>query len=191
EATYNITLQYYDGSGKQIASSRTTPVENYPFKTGQWRISDLYGIYGREVEMLCLLDPHKLHLTEDDYTRLGVNWEGRGDDAARYAEWMRQGKVAPAINVAETDSGVRLVVEGHRRVAAAKMAGVKLLAWVSFVMRTGKRDCNDRELWTGLTFEGAKFGPVRAYHMWQERSQQRTIDVATVERAAACEYSTR
>src|SRR5262249_28080938 len=86
ETTYNITLQYYDGSGKQIASSRTTPVENYPFKTGQWRISDLYGIYGREVEMLCLLDPHKLHLTEDDYTRLGVNWEGRGDDARRYAE---------------------------------------------------------------------------------------------------------
>ncbi len=172
-----VTDQYFCAwSGNRIASSRTTPVKDYhlQYKPGQWRISDLWGIYGRTVEMLCLLNPHNLAMFEADYALPGVNHEGRGDDARRYAEWMREGLVAPAITVLEREDGRLCVSDGHRRLAGAKMAGVKILGWVSFLMPTGKQDYNGEKITAGLTLEGAKQGTARAYNAWRERQQQTT-----------------
>src|SRR5262245_1983852 len=71
-----VVDQYYcTHSGNRIASSRTTPVEGfqYQYTVGQWRIDDLWGIYGRTVDMLCLLDPFRLALFEGDYTNPKIN----------------------------------------------------------------------------------------------------------------------
>lgn len=134
--------------------SRTTPNPGYPFMPGVWSIDDMQTMYGRMIDHLATLPVRDLILSEDDYTQ--VNFEGRGDDARRYAEWMTSGMVPPPISVIETDYGSLRVTDGHRRVAAAKLAGVALLpAWVSYRMDTGKRTVDDRPIYTALTFEGA------------------------------------
>lgn len=144
---------YFDSAGQRIASSRETPTEGYPFKVGQWRISEARGSYGRDVDELVELDPAQLSISEDDFTK--VNYEGRGDDAERYAEWMRSGKRPPPIEVVQTDGGELKVTDGHRRLAAAKKAGQPVLAWVSWRMPTGKIGSDGKPIYTGLTYEGA------------------------------------
>jgi hypothetical protein len=155
---------------KAGASSRTTPNPEYPYKAGQWRIDDHFGTRGREIEKLVELDPRTLDLSEDDYTT-GKNPEGRGDDARRYAEWIKEGKTAPPASVIETDSGRFRVSDGHRRAAAAKMANKPLLAWVSYRMDTGKRTPEGKPIYQALTYEGAKYGPEKAAQMYEERRQ--------------------
>jgi hypothetical protein len=160
---------YFSANGEQIASSRQTPVLDYPYRPGTWRIDDHFGTYGREAERLEMLDPHSLELSEEDYTTR--NDEGRGDDAARYAEWIKEGKMPPPIDVVETEEGRLRVSEGHRRVAAAKLAGVKIPAWVSYAMHTGRVGSNDKPIMVGLTYEGARYGAEHASRMWEERRQ--------------------
>ena len=48
------------------------------------------------------------------------------------------------------------VINGHRRTAAAKMAGKKILAWVSPTVKSGRTDYAGRPMTTGLTWELAK-----------------------------------
>jgi hypothetical protein len=152
-------------------SSRTTPVEDYPYKPGDWKIDDLQGIYGRNVEKLVEFDPYEIGLSEEDWTQ-NINYEGRGDDARRYTEWMKEGKQAPAIHVTQMDDGTFKAYDGHRRIAAAKMAGKKIRAWVSYAMDTGKKDFNGKPITASLTYEGAKHGGPEAYRMWEERQDR-------------------
>jgi hypothetical protein len=176
-----VSQHYFDDKGAQKASSRTTPVESYKYKPGTWRMDSRFGPYGREIEHLSELDPKDLHLSEEDYTK--VNHEGRGDDAKRYSEWMKQGKTPPPISTLETDDGKILVTDGHRRVAAAKMAGGKVLAWVSPRMDTGKRDSEGKPIYSAMTFEGMKHGPEKAGQMYKAR-QQKMMDDIEAERKA-------
>jgi len=117
------------GAYKPGESSRTKPIRELPeLRVGMWRVSSLNGIRGRDIDQLRWLDPSTLSLAEDMVER---NEEGRGWDADRYADWNRQGLEAPPIEVVETDNGVLRVIDGHRRVAAAKKTGKPVLAWVS------------------------------------------------------------
>jgi ParB-like chromosome segregation protein Spo0J len=103
------------------------------------------------VEQLRELDPKELITSED---LVDTNTEGRRTHAERYAQWMKEGKQAPPIDVVQTDSGKLKVTDGHRRLHAAKLAGKKILAWVSPRMDTGKRDSDGNPLYTGMTYEG-------------------------------------
>jgi len=139
----------------QTASSRTTPNSAYPYRTvGTWCIDDARLLYGRIIDQLRIVDARTLVLSEEDYTT--VNFEGRGDDARRYADWIQSGLLPPPIRILQTDNGAWRVTDGHRRVAAAKLAeSYQLPAWVSYRMDTGKRDVDGLPIYTALTFEGA------------------------------------
>lgn len=161
----------YVKDGIVTTSSRTTPVEGeYPWKEGQWRVDDHFGTRGRSVERLTKIDPNQLDIPEGDHTR--ENLEGRGADARRYADWIQQGKTPPAIDVVETDSGKLRVSDGHRRVAAAKIAGEPVMAWVSPRMDTGKLDSSGNPIYTGMTYEGAKYGPAQAEKMYNRQQAE-------------------
>jgi len=178
----------YDFYRNQNASSRTTPspLPNPP--VGSWRMDKHFGIYGREIEQLRMVPVADLTLSEGDYTDPKVNDEGRGDDARRYAGWMKAHGIEhlPPIHVVETDQGTHRVMNGHRRTAAAKLAGLTHIpAWVSPRMKTGKKYFGqDLDIGTGLTYEGALHGPDRAAQMYEERQRQLSERIRA-ERAAA------
>ena len=102
------------------------------------------------------MDPYELATPEGDYTQKNFNPEGRGWDAERYAEWMKAGHQPPPIEVVEYTDGGLGVINGHRRTAAAKMAGEPILAWVSPAVESGRVDASGRPMKTGLTWEIAK-----------------------------------
>ena len=154
DVTRKMESSAYFVDGHLVKSSRLFPVPDYPLRAGVWRIDNFKGAYGREIEKLLLVSPRALVLTEEDYTK--VNHEGRGEDAQRYAEWMRQGLVAPPVGVVETDKGNLSVTNGHRRVAAAIMAHKRILAWVSPRMDIGMRTPEGEPIYAGLTFEGSR-----------------------------------
>ena len=157
-----IRSNYFDGPMK-INSSRETPAtKQVHVPVGSWRIDDGYrGIYGHAIEQLRELDPHSLATPEGDYTKQDYNPEGRGWDAERYAEWMKAGHKAPIEVVEYTNDSVKPslgVINGHRRTAAAKMAGQKILAWVSPSVETARfRSGTGNPIMTGLTWELAKY----------------------------------
>lgn len=169
------------------ASSRTTPSELPNPPVGSWRMDKHFGIYGREIEQLRMVPVHELTLSEGDYTDPRVNDEGRGDDARRYAGWMKEHGLEhlPPIHVVETDQGTHRVMNGHRRTAAAKLAGMTHIpAWVSPRMKTGKKYYGqDLDIGTGLTYEGAHHGAEAASKMYEER-QRKLSDSIRAERAA-------
>jgi RNA polymerase sigma factor (sigma-70 family) len=169
------------------ASSRTTPSELPNPPVGSWRMDKHFGIYGREIEQLRMVPVHELTLSEGDYTDPKVNDEGRGDDARRYAGWMKEHGLEhlPPIHVVETDQGTHRVVNGHRRTAAAKLAGMTHIpAWVSPRMKTGKKYYGqDLDIGTGLTYEGARHGAEAASKMYEDR-QRKLSESIRAERAA-------
>lgn len=162
---------YVDERGWQTGSSRTKPMSEYPWKAGTWKIDNRhYGPYGRDVEQLREVPVDDLVLSEADYTK--VNDEGRGEDAARYAVWAREGKNIPPISVIETDTGKLMVSDGHRRLAAAKLAGKKtILAWVSPRMDTGKKTPEGNPIYVGATYEGLKHGAEAAAAEYNRRQR--------------------
>lgn len=149
EAAYKAN--YLDASGNKIASSRTTPVTSMPdVPVGSWRTEDRYkGNYGSDLSQLAWLDPGKLEVSEHE---IGSAWgRDRLEDAERYAGWMQEGRQAPPIEVVETDNGKLKVSDGHRRHHAAKLAGQKILAWVSPNADTGGRTPLGQPITTALT----------------------------------------
>ena len=148
---------YFDASGVQTVSSRTTPARYPAVPLGAWKIDRSFcGIHGRFIDQLVALDPGGLSLPEGDYTDPRYNPEGRGWDAERYAEWMRGGSEPPPITVLELESGALSVSDGHRRAAAAKMVGQTIRAWISWTVDTDRLDCQGKPIKTGLTYELAK-----------------------------------
>ena len=111
--------------------------------------------YGRFAEELRILPVDDLYLPEGDYSedKIGNNPEGRRNDAIRYAEWFAETE-PPPILVIQLDDGTLKVSDGHRRTAAAKLAGKQTIkAWVSYACDTGKVDCNGQPIMTGSTYE--------------------------------------
>ena len=53
----------------------------------------------------------------------------------------------------ELESGALSVVNGHRRVAAAKIVRQTIRAWISWAVDTDKLDCQGQPIKTGLTYE--------------------------------------
>lgn len=145
---------YFSPEGGVIASSRTTPSQTDETKLplGTWRKDSISGMYGVSMEQLRQFDPHTLKWGEEDYTT-GVNYENRGTDARQYAEWIKQGHEPPPVHVIEMEDGSFKVTDGHRRLAAAKWAGVPIKAWVNPLAGTGKPDSEGKEIKTGATYE--------------------------------------
>lgn len=133
ESVYNRALRsmYFDPvTGDKVAGSRETPMERMPLTVGMWRVDDGWkGAHGHMISQLRELDPDALEHSEN---LVEQNIEGRGGDAERYADWMREGRQAPPIEVVVADRTNALrITDGHRRATAAKRAGKKILAWVS------------------------------------------------------------
>jgi hypothetical protein len=185
---------YYDEHGHVIADSRRVPVEGLTVRLGQWMVEDRYsGIWGHQIYQLRELDPHTLLLSEN---LVETNEQGRGWDADRYAEWLKEGKTPPPISVVETDKGALAVVDGHRRVGAAMRARMPVLAWVSPMTDdpTGWRFPDGRINRVPLTWESAKGipfdsenpehrkpllfqAPLVAYHNISPESLQATSEI--------------
>lgn len=168
-----LSDQYYK-DGNRIANSRLVKAGWYPWSVGNWQIDDEFkGIYGRDIEQLRYLPVKDIELTEEDWTK-PINYEGRGDDARRYSQWMKEGAEAPPIRVLETYGRTMRVTDGHRRLAAAKMAGKdRILAWVSPVMDTGKKDFNGEPILAGLTYEGMMYGAEEANRQIEQEGRDR------------------
>jgi hypothetical protein len=156
-------------TGPKAKTSYAWPAERMGLRLGQWRVDSLKLADGRMLSQLRLLDPNTLLLSED---LVENNIEGRGEHAKRYAKWFREGNAAPPIEVVETDKGQLKVVNGHRRVAAAKENGVPVLAWVSPAMDIPRThsdgsqyrydgDPNKPIIKTGLTLEAWRDGTAR------------------------------
>jgi hypothetical protein len=167
-----------DPATGQPLSSRTTPSQHTQYPVGTWRIDDtLNSIYGREVSQLRNVPLSMIQLTENDYTQPQSGWadpENRRADAERYSEWMRSGQVPPPVTIVERDDGALRLIDGHRRVAAAKMAGLTTIpAWVSPRMLNGQRTSDGRPMYaaTGMTYEGMKYGPAEANRRFEERQR--------------------
>lgn len=143
------------GSG---ASSRTTPAEYPPLPPGTWRIDDRHvGPYGRGIDELVEFHPRELTPTEFDWRdpRDQLRHAGKWDDALRYADWLGRGLEPPPVEVVATNGELR-VVEGHRRLVAADMAGRPVKAWVSWSVSQpeGLRDAvTGAAIPVGLTYE--------------------------------------
>jgi hypothetical protein len=138
---------YLDANGEKIASSRTTPAKPDNLPLGSWRIDSWKGLYGKEISQLRELDPDDLIPSEDTD-------RPKHADVERYAEWAKEGKVAPPIEVLELPDGKLKVANGHRRWLAAKAAGTKVRAWVSpNGIVPGKFDSEGKPMTTGLTHE--------------------------------------
>jgi hypothetical protein len=133
------------------ASSRTT-MANVPRRPdGTWLIDDEFqGDYGRAIEELVTFRPRDLRPREFDWSdpQAELRWGGKWNDAVRYSEWLDEGHSPPPIQVIEHADGSLVVTNGHRRLAAADMAGLPIQAWVSWAMPTPTGV-------TGLTYEGA------------------------------------
>lgn len=142
----------YIAQGK---SSRHTPIsQNLGLKVGQWKIDEINGLFGREISQLREIDFNDLEHSED---LVDKNIEGRGDDSVRYSEWIKEGKTPPPIEVVETPDGRLKITDGHRRAKAFKLAGKKVLAWVSPVVDSPRgKDASGRQMKTGITYELAK-----------------------------------
>lgn len=140
--------QYADG-----ASSRQVPFAGELPPVGTWRIADRNGLYGRDIEQLRSFAADELLLPEVREGKLDPT--KRGDDE-RYAQWIKEGKRPPPIEVLQMDDGRFRVMDGHRRALAAQQAGQPIDAWVSYSVPTGKLDSNGNPMKTSLTYELAQ-----------------------------------
>ncbi len=150
-----VNAPYASPEVRARGGSRHVPAEYPDVPTGTWAREGWAGNYGHDIWHLQELDPHdpRIQTLENN---VETNAEGRGDDAARYAEWMRDDALrakAPPIRLLETDTGKFNVTDGHRRLAAAKLAGKPVRAWVSYSTETGKRAYDGKPIKTGLTHE--------------------------------------
>lgn len=140
------------------ASSREHPASYPALPPGTWRIDDRFvGPYGRAIEELVQFHPRELTPSEFDWRdpRAQLRYQGKWDDAMRYARWLAKGLEPPPIEVVATDGQLR-VAEGHRRLVAADMAGVPIKAWVSWSVPQpeGLRDAvTGAPIPVGMTYE--------------------------------------
>lgn len=116
--------------------------------SGTWVIDDMNGIHGREIGYVADVDPNLLKPSEDLPERLG--------DAARYAEWNREGHRPPPVTAMETDKGSYVLSDGHRRRIAALRSGstVPAVIWPTGPHPKGLIAAGETEpMRVGLTFE--------------------------------------
>jgi hypothetical protein len=119
-------------------------------------------VYGHEIYELVELSPRELTPMEFEWgdPKDALRFQGKWRDVLRYADWMdEEGWQAPPISVVEAESGELRVTDGHRRLAAADLAGVPVLVWVSWTVDhpEGRRDASTgRVMGVGLTYELAR-----------------------------------
>lgn len=162
ESDYIITEDYerrlhdtYFGEGRS-SSSRTTPQTALIPPVGTWRMERYGGADGHEIQQLLELPVDNIEISEDTGPE-------KREDVKRFAEWWRDGREPPPINVIQTDTG-RLKTQDHRRLLAAKVLGKRTIkAWVNWTVPSKRADYGGP---TGLTYElaldGAKPQPVVA-----------------------------
>jgi hypothetical protein len=116
------------------ASSRTTRATYPELELGTWRIDDHEGLDGHDIWELVEFSPRELAPGEFswDDPREELRYGGKWRDVERYADWLRAGGRPPPISALETVGGDLRVIDGHRRLAAADLAGKPVRAWVSW-----------------------------------------------------------
>lgn len=119
-----------------------SPIHRIP--VGAWRLGAV-GLHGVQVAQLAELDPAALRRSEDI--------QAYRQDVRRYCAWRQEGRLPPPIEVLQDwDQGLR-ISNGHRRAAAALLAGVPIRAWVAWVVPTGGYDRDGSPLYARLTWE--------------------------------------
>lgn len=159
-----ISRAYFQ-HGRKVASSRERRADYPDLSPGTWMIDEVPLAYGHEILELVELSPRDLTPMEFDWHDPpdALRHAGKWRDALRYAEWLDEGWRAPPISVVEAESGELRVTDGHRRLAAADMAGVPVLAWVSWLVDhpKGLRDAGSgRVMGVGLAYELAHDGEI-------------------------------
>lgn len=188
EWTRRVRNQYVTADGVIVASSRETPSTIVPPPVGTWKVDDEFcGLYGREIEQLCELDPDQLLLSED---LVQQNIEGRRWDAERYAEWLTGGLQPPPASVVQIGDGTGRfkIVDGHRRAWSSKITGRSLLAWVSPCMEhpLGLEDSSTgRVMLVGMTYEGTIRQPFPAALCAPSRERQANVAFLPATRVVA------
>ena len=133
---------YFDDKEQRLVpSSRTTPQNEslYDFPLGVWMLEDdtkhdrfKPSPHGTRVFQLREVAFEHLKFTED---KVAKNEGSRGDDAQRYAQWIRDGLMPPPIKCFEDPAdGTIKIFDGHRRATACHLARVPIRAWVNPVM---------------------------------------------------------
>lgn len=153
---YNDAIQsQYVKDGEVVSSSRNVPFEGDLPPVGTWRIADYSTNYGREIEQLRKIKISDLSLPE--LRDGGLDITKKGDDAT-YAKWIKEGKRPPPIEVIAREDGTLAVADGHRRVLAAKSAGLdEIEAWVSDLVDSPTAKTPDgTPIKTSLTYELAQ-----------------------------------
>lgn len=152
-AKAECSTYFLSDGGRRVDSSRTTPQRPTLIPLGAWMLDSLEGYRGHEVSQLRVLDPNDLLVSED------TGPEKRGE-VALYREWLCAGMEAPPIIVVETFDRRLKVVDGHRRLAAARAEGAPVLAWVSplAILSDGTRTGLTREMLADESVEWDKGG---------------------------------
>lgn len=142
-----------DGSPLQVDKRRAPLPKDSALNripVGAWRLGEV-GMYGRQVCQLVQLDPLRLAASEDVRAYMA--------DVRLYAGWLQQGYTPPPVEVLQDWDGRLRLSDGHRRCAAAIVAGERIRAWVAWVVPTGGHDADGAKLYTPLTWElSAKLG---------------------------------
>ena len=138
-------------SGAGRSSSLQAPIDvPEHWEVGDWIISRLNGLYGRQIEELVWVDTNDIVPTELEDGHLFAD---RRHYLKTYIDWLREGHQPPPVTLIQTDSGDLRLTDGHRRYLAARALGVPLLATVSYAVPTGQLDTQGLPIKTGLTFE--------------------------------------
>lgn len=172
DATYLAT--YFGPDGEALASSRETPAAYPDLPPGTWMIDQSMQFpWGREIYELVEFSPRELEPSEFswDDPKAELTWGGKWRDVQRYASWLKEGLRPPPILVVQSTSGTLRVVNGHRRLAAADIAGVPVRAWVSWLVQTPEHGT------VGLTYELATGRRTNPHRPLDVRTQIMHIDM--------------
>jgi hypothetical protein len=125
------------------------PHDNPPI--GTWRLDPVFG----QFEVLVWVDPCEVVITEGDH-EAARSWP----ESALYRDWLRAGRMPPAISVVRHADGP-LHTQNRRRTLAARDVGApRIPAWFSETIPTGAPRW--RSMWLGAVYWDAyaTLGPI-------------------------------
>lgn len=129
-------------------------------EVGGWVLSPAVGMRGRDIGVVVRVPMEGLVASE----LTPPSWEGalapdKQVYVARYRERLRAGERAPNASIVEREGGDLRVVDGHRRLVAAREEGVtalRAIVWPTVDADDGACDAAGTPIRTGLTLESLR-----------------------------------
>jgi hypothetical protein len=125
------------------------PHENVPI--GTWRLDPIFG----EFEVLVWVDPWEVVITEGN-REAARSWP----ESALYRDWLRAGRLPPALSVVRHADGPLHTQNRRRTLAARDVEAPRIPAWFSETTPTGAPRWRSR--WLGAVYwdADASLGPI-------------------------------